>query len=925
MFLHRQILPLLLTGLVFAAPRQMENLDRGLVAVKVTGGVYVGWRVLGTDAASTSFNLYRGTTKVNASPVTGATNLLDAAGALTSTYTVRPIIGGVEQPASAATAVQPNYWKSIPITAPAGGTLDATAYTYTASDASAGDLDGDGKWDLVFKWDPTNAKDNSQSGMTGNVYLDGVTMAGKKLFRIDLGVNIRAGAHYTQFVVADFDGDGKAEIICKTAPGTKDGKGNYLSKGPAATDNDAADYRATNGYILTGPEYLTVFRGSDGAELATVNYVPGRGTVSAWGDNYGNRVDRFLATAAWLDGVKPSAVMQRGYYTRMTLTAWDWNGTTLSQRWAFDSKNTGSTAAFGQGNHNLSVGDVDGDGKDEIIEGACTINDDGTLMYTTGLGHGDAIHLGDLDPTRPGLEVWDVHEDAASAYRQEMHDARTGAIIWGSSATGDNGRGMAGDIDANSPGYEMWSASFASSYSPTGAVVSATKPNMTNFRVYWDGDLQDELLDGATLNKWNGTGNDRLETFYKVPAGNGATANNGTKATPNLVADLNGDWREEVVYHTANNDSLLIFSTTTLTNYRLYTLMHDPVYRAAISWQNAAYNQPPHLGFFLGSGVDKAPVPNIILVGASSSVVTSSSSVAISSSSVTPSSSSVIASSSSSTVVVSSSSVVILPQDCSGLEGGLATLDGCGRCIGGTTGQVSCLGLIQGEAFCSADGVLESTNLGFLGTGYLNGNNAVGALATFAIQSNSAQVANLYLRYANAGIDPRQFSMKVNGIEAPDLIVFDVQDNWMTWGIVTVSVTLAQGLNQIDFTAITALGAPNLDLIGFGTSGLSEGTCALLGVSSSSSDVTQSSSSSSDLGSSSDASANLTKIWNTQEPMQVTLYNAMGHRISTFATSKLASTATEILRQSGQSLQQGRYIIVVRRGSRILASFSTQK
>ena len=669
-------------------PRQMESLDRGVVAVKVTGGVYVGWRVLGTDPSTLSFNVYRGTAKVNATPITGATNLLDAAGTTTSSYTVRPVLNGVEQTASPVATVWANFWKSIPLHIPAGGTTpDGVAYTYSPSDMSTGDVDGDGQYELIVKWDPSNSKDNSQSGYTGNVYLDAYKLDGSFLWRIDLGVNIRAGAHYTQFLVGDYDGDGKAEVACKTAPGTKDGAGAYISKGAAATATNTADYRSAAGYILTGPEYLTIFNGKTGKEMATVNYNPGRGTVSKWGDSYGNRVDRFLATNAYLDGVKPSMVFQRGYYTRMTLAAWDWDGTTLKQRWFFDSDSAGNSAFAGQGNHNLTVGDVDGDGYDEIIEGASAIDHNGKALYVTGLGHGDALHMGDMDPTRAGEEVWEIHEDCSTAapctYGSEMHDAATGKILWGLASTGDVGRGMAADIDANSPGYEVWSANSGGVYSSTGTLLSTSMPS-NNFRIYWDGDLQDELLDGTKLDKWNGNGTSRLVSFYNYPAGNGATQCNGTKSTPNLLADLFGDWREEVVYHTANNDSLLIFTTTTLTQYRLYTLMHDPQYRDAISWQNGAYNQPPHLSFLLGNGVDKAPVPNIVLVGAStssSSSVASSSSVVVSSS-VAVSSSALVSSSSkassssvagsssvamSSTAVISSSSNVIVVSSSSAM------------------------------------------------------------------------------------------------------------------------------------------------------------------------------------------------------------------------------------------------------------------
>jgi len=612
------------------AARQLENLDRGVVAVKVASGVFVSWRVLGTETATTGFNLYRDGTKLNSAVITGATNYSDATGTATSTYVVKTVVNGVETTASAGVKPWAELTKRVPLDIPAAGTTPSgEAYTYSPNDGSAGDLDGDGDWDLVLKWDPSNSKDNSQSGYTGNVYLDGMTLDGKKLWRIDLGKNIRAGAHYTQFVVADFDGDGKAEIICKTAPGTKDGTGAFLSKGPAASDDDAADYRSTAGYVLTGPEYLTVFSGLTGKELATAAYVPGRGTVSAWGDSYGNRVDRFLAAAAWLDGVKPSAVMQRGYYTRMAVTAWDWNGTTLSQRWAYDAATSGKEC-YGQGNHNLSVGDVDADGKDEILEGSCAINDDGKFMYRTGLGHGDAMHLGDLDPNHAGLEVWEVHEDAAVNYTHEMHDAKTGAILWGVDDPGDstdNGRGLAADVDAATAGYEMWSSAVAGAYGPTGTQVSTSKPAI-NFRIYWDGDLQDEILDaiGSTpsplkIDSWK---NGRLvSTDTRWGAYTGWT-NNTTKSNPVLSADLLGDWREELILRQNDNSALIVYTTTTPTTYRLYTLMHDPIYRAGITWQNTAYNQPPHLGFWLGAGVDKAPKPDITLVGATIPVSTES-------------------------------------------------------------------------------------------------------------------------------------------------------------------------------------------------------------------------------------------------------------------------------------------------------------
>jgi rhamnogalacturonan endolyase len=612
------------------AARQIENLDRGLVAVKVAGGVFLSWRVLGTETSGVSFDLYRDGAKIATIAATAATNYTDATGTTSSTYAVKAVVGGTELASAETVKPWAELTKRIPLTIPPGGSTPAKeAYTYSPNDASAGDLDGDGKWDLVLKWDPSNAKDNSQSGYTGNVYIDGMTLEGKRLWRIDLGKNIRAGAHYTQFVVADFNGDGKAEMVCKTAPGTKDGSGAFLSKGPAASDNDNADYRDANGFVTTGPEYLTIFGGLDGKELATVNYIPNRDPANGWGktSETTNRVDRFLATAAWLDGVKPSAVMLRGYYGRATATAWDWDGTTFKQRWYYNS-GTSDVECFGQGNHNVTAADVDSDGKDEIVHGACALDHDGKFMYRTGLGHGDAIHVGDLVPSRPGLEMWQVHEDANSAYGYELHDARTGQILWGTKTGSDNGRGIAADIDASKPGHEMWSGAGAGMYTTDGTKFTDAKGSQ-NFRIYWDGDLQDELLDGIgtapsamKIEHWNGTGFDRLVSTDDRWGPWSALNNNGTKSNPTLVADILGDWREEMILRQSDNSALIVYTTTTPTTHRLYTLMHDPHYRAAISWQNTAYNQPPHLGFWLGAGVDKAPKPDITLVGAGTTSIT---------------------------------------------------------------------------------------------------------------------------------------------------------------------------------------------------------------------------------------------------------------------------------------------------------------
>ncbi|WP_275446245.1 rhamnogalacturonan lyase [Paenibacillus sp. ACRSA] len=601
---------LLVTSLGLTAPsvthaagaRQMEFLDRGVVAVKTGNGVFVSWRLLGTEGSNVSFNVYRDGTKVNASPITNSTNLQDASGTNNSKYTVRAVVGGAEQAASKVASVWGNNYLTVPLSVPAGGTTpDGVAYTYSANDASAGDLDGDGEYELIVKWDPSNAKDNAHSGYTGEVFIDAYKLNGTRLWRISLGKNIRAGAHYTQFMVYDLDGDGKAEVAMKTADGTRDGVGTVIG-------DASKDYRNSSGYVLSGPEFLTVFNGQTGKALSTVNYEPARGSVSSWGDNYGNRVDRFLATIAYLDGERPSLVMARGYYTRTVLVAYNWRNGQLTKQWTFDSNTPGNSGYAGQGNHNLSVADVDNDGKDEIIYGAMAVDHDGKGLYTTRLHHGDAMHLSDLDPDRPGMEVFQVHETPSNA-GIEFRDAGTGQLIWGIPTTKDIGRGMAADIDPRYRGAEVWANGVL--YTAKGQRIGTTVPSSTNFGIWWDGDLLRELLDSNRIDKWDYV-NGRTVNLLTA---SGASSNNGTKSTPNLQADLLGDWREEVVWRTNDSSALRIYTTTALTDKRIYTLMHDPVYRLGVAWQNVAYNQPPHTSFYLGEGMNPPPVPNIRIAG----------------------------------------------------------------------------------------------------------------------------------------------------------------------------------------------------------------------------------------------------------------------------------------------------------------------
>ena len=674
------IITLLLSCLsIQAQPRydfsrlKVERLDRGVVAVRQDENhVVVSWRTLKSDKRGEPFDVFRNGKKLNNSPLTdGGTFYIDElASGMTVEYEVRG--GGVEGRFTLR-GDAPNGYLPIPLEKPEPATMpDGRHCTYSANDASVGDVDGDGQYEIILKWDPSNSRDNAHDGFTGPTIFDCYRLTGERLWRINLGHNIRSGAHYVPFIVYDLDGDGKAELMVKTADGTIDGQGNILGDsradyryGAAEALSQPIDTAAINreerenerrmammrermnqqgqqgqpfrpgqapqwsnapqgqrgegqrqrppvqgqprpgdrqrnpiepkqGRILTGPEYITVFDGLTGKALATRPYIPERGNVSDWGDDRANRSERYLATVGYLDGTHASAIFCRGYYTRSVLVAWDWDGKELRERWTFDTNDPEWSSYAGQGNHNLRTADVDGDGCDEITYGAMAVNNDGTGLYNTGMGHGDALHLTAFDPTTDRLQVWDCHENKRDG--SDFRDARTGEVIFQIPSKEDVGRAMAADIDPTHPGVEMWSSDSHGIRNIKGETVADRVWISNNFGIWWDGDLLRELLDRAIVTKYNW----EKKTVNEVQRLEGCVFNNGTKSNPCLQGDILGDWREEVIARDWESTELRIYVTTIPTTYRINCLMEDIPYRLSIATENAGYNQPPETGFYLG-------------------------------------------------------------------------------------------------------------------------------------------------------------------------------------------------------------------------------------------------------------------------------------------------------------------------------------
>jgi rhamnogalacturonan endolyase len=617
---------LLLCWLSAFSQKQPEKLTRGLIVLPAGGqSVYLSWRMFTADPADISFDIYKQQgqsppVKVNNAPVLETTDFMDnhVDFSKNNTWFLKDKAGKMLAQYHIAANSAAHPYLSIPVKKPDGGSVEGEKFDYTANDASIGDLDGDGEYEIVLKWEPTNSKRPPQTGFTGNTIIDAYTLSGRLLWRIDLGKNIRSGAAVTNFLVADFDGDGKAELICKTGDGTRDGQGIYIG-------NKDADWRTkdksgpTYGKVVNGPEYLTVFEGTTGKALASAEYIPTRYPLDGWGgtggnggnDNTGGRSDRYSACVAYLGGTNCSAVMIRGWYGRTVAAAWDFKDKKLTPRWVFDSALPEWKGYSGMANHSVTVADFDNDGFDEVCAGAMTIDHNGKGLFTTGLRHGDALHAGDLVPARPGLEVFGVHETEGPTEPLKtpgiaLFDGRMGEILWSHYPAVDVGRGMAADIDPRYPGAECWGGAGGTRRSDTGEEIYEETPNSTNFAVWWDADPLRELLDKTVISKWDW---ENKETKVLLQAQD-VSSNNGTKATPCFSGDILGDWREEVIWRSRDNSELRIYSTTIPAVNRMPALTHNAQYRMALAWQNVAYNQPQHPDFDMVERFDQTKPHN---------------------------------------------------------------------------------------------------------------------------------------------------------------------------------------------------------------------------------------------------------------------------------------------------------------------------
>ena len=599
----------LLMSLTLHAQRMTDRLDRGLVAVKTTNGVYCSWRINAEEYYDVAYNLYRDGVKLNSEPLK-VSNYVDASGTAENSYTVTAVVRGQEQAASKPASVWTNNYLEIK---PNHGDLKST---YVPNDACCADVDGDGEVEILLKFDNASWAGTSyaKAGYQGEYCIIEVyKLNGQKLWWIDLGPNMADFQNNEQNIVAyDWDGDGKAEAVMRASDGTiihqADGT-TYTIGDP--TKNYLASTSTGQWFVHEGQEFLVYMNGETGQPYQVLEYPLKRledgetNLNTAWGDGYGHRSTKHFFGAPYLDGRRPSIFLARGIYTRHKMIAYDVDPTThqLNVRWRWNC-NTPGSPWYGQGYHNYQVADVDWDGRDEIVFGSMVIDDNGHGLSTTGLGHGDAQHCSDFNPYMHGQEMFACNEDEPS---NNYRDATTSKIYYRLSGGSDDGRAMCGNFSNDYPGAMGSSAHDTPISCVTADHIEGISSGFDlNFRIYWDGDLLEETFNGTGTR--NSTG--RIFKFGKgvIESLTGSLTNNDTKSTPCFQGDIFGDWREEVIMRTAANN-IRIYTTQIATEWRNYSLWHDMQYRQAMVWQMCGYNQPPHTSYFLGEleGITMAP------------------------------------------------------------------------------------------------------------------------------------------------------------------------------------------------------------------------------------------------------------------------------------------------------------------------------
>lgn len=608
--------------------RQMENLDRGVVAVASGEGTLVTWRMLGTDSADISFNVYRDGQLLSK---TAKTNYLDKNAPKTASYQVVPIIDEKEDKTAAGFAItQADGYISIPVKTYEKG-------DYIIDDASVGDLDGDGVYEIVVRRNP---KDMALETRVAYPIIEAYTMDGKYLWTIDIGPN-EINDIDINFLVYDFDGDGKSEVVTRSFEGTTDGTGQIIGDvngdGKTNYEYSIASFPDRQ-YLSEGPEFLSIYEGKTGKELARTEVLPKRDPLQPWGGykegdaRNVKRANHFLLTTAYLDGVTPSIVMVRGCWNAVGVAAWNYKDSKLTNLWELPITSTDALDnIYNGGYHSIAVADVDFDGKDEILSGSMAIDDNGKMMYCTNvngvkLGHGDAFDVAMMSKDQAGYLVWSCQENKGIPVNIGLHDARTGQVLLGFPKPKDTGRARAADIDPTNPGWEVWGSTGTPLMGLDGTVIATNTttdganaggaPVSMNMKLYWDGDLLSELFDytsdGKTprIEKWNW----EKKVAEDIWTAQGCSTNGGTKGHPSLIADIYGDWREEVVVRTDDNKELRIYSTAIPTDYRMPTLMHDATYRESVAWQNNHYNQPTNVSYYMGAEMTEVPVPEIYTI-----------------------------------------------------------------------------------------------------------------------------------------------------------------------------------------------------------------------------------------------------------------------------------------------------------------------